>query len=71
MFYLISQWFVSNDEVDEYSDKGEGDKDSETKLPVYSKADVHHELDVVQQPSQSIDPAGKCSVNISLATSNP
>ncbi len=47
--YLISDWLICDEEVDEDGYEGEGDEESPAKLPVDAGRDVHHELDVPVQ----------------------
>ena len=54
--HLVLQWFKGDNKVDEDSNQGEGDKESKTELPVDSKRNIHHVLDILQQSSQSINP---------------
>ena len=54
--HLVLQWFKGDNKVDEDCNQGEGDKESKTELPVDTKRNIHHVLDILQQSSQSINP---------------
>ncbi len=64
--YLISDWLVCDEEVDEDGNEGEGDEEPPAELPVDAGRDVHHELDVPIRSSHRypIILAQKCAYSI-------
>jgi hypothetical protein len=50
--YLISDWLVCDEEIDQDGDEGERDEEPPAELPVDAGRDVHHELDVPVRSSR-------------------
>ena len=59
---LICQVFIGHNEVNEYGQEWDWDKELQTEFPIESQRNVHHESDVIEESLQAIYPAKNKSV---------
>lgn len=60
---LVSQWCVGCHRVDKDPKQGKRSEETPTELPIDANGDVEHELDVLDELLQTVDPGNTNSLN--------